>query len=589
MEPVKLIEALKILRQPPAAGAEPLRLFLACGFMPVHLETFLNAHLRQRNDNRPVEVETGLFDDLSGTLERLSDADAAAAAVVIEWPDLDPRLGIRTLSGWSPGDLPDIVETATRRLVHYADRIERAAKRRPVALCLPTLPLPPFAHTPGHMASAAELHVREAVAGFAARVAECPGVRLVNLQRLDQRSPPGERRDVNSELAAGFPYTTTHADAVADLLAASISPAPPKKGLVTDLDDTLWRGILGEVGVEGIAWDLDQHAHIHGLYQQLLHSLAGAGVLIAVASKNNADLVGAAFERDDMVFPRDAVFPMEVHWGRKSESVSRILDAWNIGADSVVLVDDSPIELAEVQAAHPEVECLQFPTRDPQAAYELFERLRDLFGKERVSEEDAMRLRSLRQASHRKAEQVKSADADAFLARAEARLTLRLETEDDARAFELINKTNQFNLNGRRIGEKEWLDRLSDPESFLLTARYEDKFGPLGEIAAVLGRRGKRPAVEAWVMSCRAFGRRIEYQCLEQLFALLDAEAMEFAFEPTDRNAPLAEFFAELLGEAPTGPFELTRERFAERCPALHHAVEVDGAAVSPGEGARRV
>jgi FkbH-like protein len=586
---LKLIEALKILRQPPAANTEPLRIVLACGFMPVHLETFLSAHLRQRNGNRPVEIETGLFGDLAGTLERLLDTDAAAAAVVIEWPDLDPRLGIRTLGGWLPDDLPDIYETVTHRLAHYADRIKRAAERLPVALCLPTLPLPPFAHTPGHLASAVELDLRRAVAQFAVVLVECPGVRLVRSQRLDQRSPADQRRDVNSELGAGFPYSTTHADAVADLLAALMSPAPPKKGLITDLDDTLWRGILGEGGVEGIAWDLDQHAHIHGLYQQLLHSLSQAGVLIAVASKNNADLVDAAFERDDMVLPRDAVFPMEVHWGRKSESVARILDAWNIGADSVVLVDDSPIELAEVQAAHPDVECLQFPTRDPQAAYELLERLRDLFGKERVSEEDAVRLRSLRQDSRRKAERGKSADADEFLARAEARLTLRLENEDDARAFELINKTNQFNLNGRRIGEKEWLDRLSDPESFLLTARYEDKFGPLGEIAAVLGHRGERAMVDTWVMSCRAFGRRIEHRCLEQLFALLDAEAIEFAFEPTDRNLPLAEFFARLLGEAPTGPFELTREQFAERCPALHHAVEVDGAAVSPGEGARRV
>src|SRR5258708_40172043 len=105
------------------------------------------------------------------------------------------------------------------------------------------------------------------------------------------------RLDVQSELLSGFPYQLSHASALAELLAALVRNPIAKKGLITDLDDTLWAGILGESGVDGISWHLEQKAHIHGLNQQFLASLASAGVLIAVASKNDPALVEQAFER----------------------------------------------------------------------------------------------------------------------------------------------------------------------------------------------------------------------------------------------------------------------------------------------------
>ncbi|NQT51558.1 HAD-IIIC family phosphatase, partial [bacterium] len=464
---MKLIEALTILREASPPDAEPLTVFLACGFMPGHLETFLAAHLRRLCPSKAVTMETGLYGDLAGSLGRLTTSSAQAAAVVVEWPDLDPRLGLRSLGGWRPEQLPDILATAQARLRQYLDGLAAAAGRMPVALLLPSLPLPPFAHTSGSQMSPVAAGVQQAVATAAAEAAQMDNVRLANPQRLDARSPLGGRLDAKSELMSGFPYAPAHADAVAELLASLLQPPAPKKGLITDLDDTLWRGILGEVGVDGVSWDLDHHSQMHGLYQQLLHSLAEAGVLIAVASRNDLALAEDAFARPDRVLPADGVFPMEVHWGRKSESVARILDAWNIAADSVVFVDDSLMELAEVGAAYPDITCLPFPTRDDQAAYALLEQLRDLFGKERVSDEDGIRLGSLRSASRPREHTTAGTDPDRFLADAQATLALDFSKAPDPRAFELINKTNQFNLNGRRLGEAEWQARLAAPESFL--------------------------------------------------------------------------------------------------------------------------
>src|SRR5208283_1540230 len=137
---------------------------------------------------------------------------------------------------------------------------------------------------------------------------------------------------------------------------------------------------------------LTRHAHLHGLYQKLLASLAESGTLIAVASKNDPAVVQTALERQDLLLRPGQVFPIEVHWNAKSGSVGRILETWNIAADSVIFVDDSPMELAEVAAAHPGIECVLFPKNDYAAGLTMLRHLRDRCGKERVSKDDALRL-----------------------------------------------------------------------------------------------------------------------------------------------------------------------------------------------------
>src|SRR5256885_11538986 len=105
---MKLAEALRIAQSPSAGQSERFSVFLATGFEALHLPTFLTAHLRQRLGGRPVNVVTGVFGDLFSNIERLSKSDCPAAATVIEWTDLDPRLGLRALGGWSPALLSDI-------------------------------------------------------------------------------------------------------------------------------------------------------------------------------------------------------------------------------------------------------------------------------------------------------------------------------------------------------------------------------------------------------------------------------------------------------------------------------------------------
>jgi FkbH-like protein len=575
---VKLTEALQTLHeaesQSPEGTAFPV--LLACGFTALHLETFLGAHLQKSLRGRRVKVGSGLYGDLAGTLERQPSKDTQAVAIALEWPDLDARLGYRSLGGWGPAEEAEIAHHVAVALERLGDAIERLSDAVPVAVSLPSLPLPPAFHAPGWEAGKAELAIRADLARFAARLAKRLGVSVVSPQRLLEQSPFGQRLDLRAELLTGHPYSVPHADAVGAALTRLLLPAAPKKGLITDLDDTVWSGLVGEVGPEAVAWDLDNHAQVHGLYQQTLAALAGQGVLLAVASKNNPDIVNRVFARRDVVLDKDKIFPMEVDWRPKSESVGRILAAWNVGADSVLFIDDCPMELAEVKAAWPEIDCLLFPKNDYAAILALLRTVRDLFGKRRLADEDGFRLASIRAAATHPQDDVSGSQQDMFLSQAGAVLTAQFNPPvTDLRILELVNKTNQFNLNGLRHTEAEWRRNFNSRSSFLLLVSYKDKYGPLGKIAVLAGKRQDSALwVHTWVMSCRAFSRRIEHSCLDLLFSQFGVGELRFNFAPTPRNGPFRACFAPFLGVAPEKPFSVTQAQFEEHCPRLYHKVE---------------
>jgi FkbH-like protein len=558
---MKLVEALNILEGLKHRKGESFTCFLATGMNPLHLRTYLAAELSLIYLDHRIDVQRGLYGDFPGNLDRLANADADCGILLMEWTDLDPRLGLRTIATWSPSTCKDILSNAKVRGLRVQQIIEKTCKRMPVVLGMPTLPLLPISFVPGWQASSFEIELKGLVQSIASNVSQWAQVRVLSPQRIDLVSPLAERLDVKSELLSGFPYKLGHASALANLLARLTRMPAPKKGLITDLDDTLWRGLLGEVGTDGISWDLDHHSQMHAFYQTLLGALASEGVLLAVASKNEPSLVREAFRRRDFVLSEDSVFPMEAGWGPKSESVARILKAWNVGPDSIVFIDDSPLELAEVKAAHPEVECMRFPTKDSPAIYELVLNLRDLFGKNSILLEDSIRVDSIRrQQPNAAAQQVAKAVPNNFLDQIEAEISFNFSKSPlDPRALELVNKTNQFNLNGKRYTEAAWQKYILDPTSFLMMVSYKDKFGPLGKIAVIVGRGDKRLNVDMWVMSCRAFSRGIEHRCLEELFAKFDVDEIELDYLQTERNSPLTQFLTETLGEAPSPNCTISR------------------------------
>lgn len=574
---MRLIDALKLINGT-ARPEREAQCELVCGFTPLHLETFLKAHARLHRTPVHLSLSCGLFGDLPGNLERaIARRGSEAVLVLLEWQDLDPRLGHRHSGGFRLEARSDLLDQSARSLDRILALVRRGARSSRLILVPPTLPLPPIDHVPVARAGSVEIELRALLAGFLAQVSREARVVVASSETLARVSPADERLDIRSDLQAGFPYTRAHAARLAELLVDLILEPPPLKGLITDLDETLWSGILGEVGPEEIAWHLEDHAQIHGLYQQLLGGLADAGVLLAVASKNDPALVDRAFAREDLLVGKDRFFPLEASWSPKSASVAKILQAWNIAPDAVVFVDDNPLELAEVQRVFPDMTCLQFTPSDPSASWSLLWRLRALFGKGALSAEDGIRLASLRAAAviDRAAKEVD--DYEGFLASLSGRV--RFDVTKSAhveRAFELLNKTNQFNLNGSRVSPAEWDALLRASDTFCLVVSYEDKFGSLGNIAVVTGlRNGRTASIDRWVMSCRAFARQIEYHTLDYIFSALDVRSVRLEHRATERNGPFADFLGSIAPETRPGvdgPVVVDREEFRSRCPGLVHA-----------------
>ncbi len=334
---------------------------------------------------------------------------------------------------------------------------------------------------------------------------------------------------------------------------------------------------MGESGPNEISWDLSTNQQLHGLYQTLLQALADSGVLIAIASKNDRVAVDQALQRSDLRISPGAIFPLEVHWEPKSTSVSRILKVWNISADAVVFVDDSPLEIAEVSAAHPGMECILFPQRNNVAGLNVLERLRDLFARSEVSYEDSIRLQSIRSAAALHAEGQELAEKDSLLASLDATIEIDFGSDaKDHRAFDLVNKTNQFNLNGRRFQLADWAAALERPDAWLAVVSYQDRFGALGKIAVLHGRVIEpRLYIDTWVMSCRAFSRRIEYAVLAALLRRFLPSEVVLDIAITSKNGPLRNFVKSITGAEPASSCAITCERFDAACPRLYHRIVI--------------
>ncbi len=579
---MRVTDALKILHDAPQEG-KSFEVTLACGFTALHLQTFLAAYLQQALPTRRVTVSTGLYGNLARTIEEAAVRDVNNLAIALEWMDLDPRLGHRASAVWDSNTLPDILSSVRKALERLMSLIEGIPSGAKVAISAPTLPFPPLFHSPSWQMSESETVLAKVMAEFAAQMASL-GIPIVNSMNLAEESAPGLRYDLKSDLLFGLPYSLAHTDKLALSLSRLICPPTSKKGIITDLDDTLWSGLVGEVGPEGIHWDVGSHSGLHALYQSLLASLAEHGILVGVASKNDSIFVEKAFERSDLLLRKARIFPMEVHWQAKSISVERILRVWNVSADAVVFVDDSPMELAEVAAAHPGIECILFPEKDYAAGYVMLRHLRDLFGKQKLSAEDFSRLDTIRQ-SARFQEAAGDLTPETFLQEAKATVHFDFQSsKEDSRALELVNKTNQFNLNGTRYTESDWAFELSRPNTHLIVTSYEDRFGRLGKIAVIMGHLdGSVLSIRTWVMSCRAFSRRIEYLCLKTCFEQYGVRDIKFDFLATDKNGPLREFLTHLLGQPPDGQVKVTRERFEQVCPALYHTA--GGARSQPVNG----
>jgi FkbH-like protein len=347
--------------------------------------------------------------------------------------------------------------------------------------------------------------------------------------------------------------TPFHADvfrrATSDVKAAICAVVEgPKKLLVVDLDDTLWGGVVGDLGWQNLK--LGGHDYLGEAYvdfQGALKSLRNRGVLLAIASKNEESVALEALARHpEMVLRPDDFTAYRINWNDKAANIAELAAELNLGLQSVVFVDDNPVERARVREALPEVYVPEWPEDKTLFASRLLELA--CFDSAYVTSEDALRNQSYTTEKQRTLARKTVSSAEEWLLSLETEVTVEEFGEGNrVRVVQLLNKTNQMNLTTRRVSEQELQGWLKQGDRKLWTFRVKDKFGDSGltgvlslEVDADVG------LITDFVLSCRVMGRHVEnamvafaaQYCLGRNMRELRANYL-----PTPKNKPCLKFW----------------------------------------------
>jgi FkbH-like protein len=351
-----------------------------------------------------------------------------------------------------------------------------------------------------------------------------------------------------TKLAVSLDATPLYADSICRLLGAARGKA--RKCLVLDLDNTLWGGVIGDDGVGGIV--LGQNSAVgeaHVALQLFLFDLRRRGVILAVCSKNEETIARTPFrEHSEMVLKEDHIAVFIANWSDKANNIREIAATLNIGTDSLVFLDDNPVERSQVRQVLPEVAVPEL-TDDPADYISLLANA-GYFEAIGLSEEDLNRAEFYQVNAERVSLQ-RVGNLEDYLRSLQMVATISpFYAVGRVRIAQLINKSNQFNLTTRRYSEREVESFENDPAKFCLQIRLADRFGDNGMISVVIFEIGLEEwSCDTWLMSCRVLGRRVEELVLATVATAArkaGAKRLIGTYIPTKKNGLVAEHFAKL-------------------------------------------
>jgi FkbH-like protein len=346
-----------------------------------------------------------------------------------------------------------------------------------------------------------------------------------------------------------------------------------RKVLVLDLDNTLWGGVIGDDGVEGIELgDTSPRGEAFKAFQRYVRSLKQRGVLLAVCSKNDHERAVEPFERHpEMVLRMEDFVAFKANWEPKSENIKAIAVELNLGLDSLVFVDDNPAEIEIVRQFAPEVEAILVGP-DP-AAYVAQLQDAHVFEPQRITEEDVLRSEQYRAEARRREAGAATTDMDSYLSSLEMSATIReFVAIDFPRIAQLIARSNQFNLTTRRRTEAEVAAIAAEPSKVCFTVRLADRFGDHGLIAVVVAEcHAGFFEVDTWLMSCRVLKRQVEELVVNEmvrLASLRECTAVRGRYVASPKNGMVKDLYPR-MGFQPT--LETAEElRFALETKTFH-------------------
>jgi FkbH-like protein len=353
--------------------------------------------------------------------------------------------------------------------------------------------------------------------------------------------------------AAKYPFATAmiplYADHVMRIIAAQMGRS--RRVLVLDLDNTIWGGIVGDDGVDGLVLGTGTPlGETYSALQRMALSYKERGIVLCVSSKNDETIALDAFRNHpEMILKEEDIVAFRVNWDDKAANIKAISDMIDLGLDSFVFLDDNPAERKRVRDALPSVAVPELP-KDPSEWISVFQAA-GYFEQAGFSREDQLRVGFYKANARRTAQLERIGNHDDYLRSLE--MTLSIAPFDAAgrkRIAQLISKSNQFNLTTRRYSETEVAALQSNPDAVTLQARLEDIFGDNGMISAVIClQQDRRWEIDTWIMSCRVLGRQVDETILQHLVRQARTAGITDLigrYIPTAKNGLVRDHFSKL-------------------------------------------
>ncbi|SEQ37265.1 D-glyceryl-ACP synthase [Faunimonas pinastri] len=473
--------------------------------------------------------------------------DAVLVAVDHRWLQLDrSRLG--------GGDEQSAAALEQLRTVVTALRGNRAAP--PILQTVPVPPSPLFGSYERRVRGTIRTMIEDVNRGIL-DLADETGCTVLDTAALAERIGTDLWFDAVQWGAYKLPFAAeagpAHADMVGRLLGAIRGKA--RKCLVLDLDNTVWGGVIGDDGMEGIK--IGQGSAVGEAFLAVQHAaldLRDRGIILAVSSKNDDEVARRPFrEHPDMALKESHISVFQANWSDKASNLESIARSLNIGLDALVLLDDNPAERAQLRAALPMVAVPELP-QDP-SWYPGILFAAGYFEAVTFSAEDRIRVQSYASDAQRAEVFATSRDLGDYLGSLAMVMTATpFDVQGRQRITQLTNKTNQFNLTTRRYRESDIAAFDADPAVWTLQVRLQDRFGDLGMIALVICRTrrdGEETAwdIDTWLMSCRVLGRKVEEAMLAEVVAgarETGVARLRGTYIPTAKNGMVAEHYSRL-------------------------------------------
>lgn len=353
--------------------------------------------------------------------------------------------------------------------------------------------------------------------------------------------------------AAKIPFSVDVCPLAADNIAALLAAMKGKaaRGLILDLDNTLWGGVIGDDGLAGIRLGQNSpEGEAFVAFQNFVLSLRDRGIVLAVCSKNTDEIAREPFRNHtEMVIKEDHVAVFQANWSDKATNIKTIAETLSLGLESFAFIDDNAAERERVRQELPLVSTIEIGD-DPSFYIERIAQS-GLFDHLPLNKEDISRAESYGGRAAAAEIRAKIGNYDDYLTSLEMRMTI--DPFDDAgrsRITQLINKSNQFNLTTRRYGEEDVRKMQDDPELMGWQVRLDDKFAQHGMIGVVIVRKdGTEWAIDTWLQSCRVLERGVEQCVMNSLFetaAEAGIEKIHSRYIPTDRNGMVSDFYSRL-------------------------------------------